>query len=609
MGHRALPVVVAFLAAAALMLSGCTSAGPSTTTGPALPLLDGQHLAKPAAAFQYGAFDVTVGYAVYDDVTQSLYLGTRWRNLSDDYATAPSQFGIAQLRLEPDAEPVTGDVVGWDQSSVPPGASADLTFEWHYLTGDPLAAGVVGFGAAGGRMTTVALADGGGEQHLAAREVAVDRWANFGPHTVHVYAGLLSAGHLSDNTQSDGDHRVLRLSLDVWNSTASKVGWVASDSLALRLPDGSVVKSRTTPSVREVVWSASEGSWVEFEVPDDAVGDYELLLFRRAPGIFGTPIVGNSAVPIPVVVGDDAVASAERPADDELPIPIVAARPDPDGAVAPDAPAARNIEVDAPAVEVAGCVVELTGATLSPFGVGSQLDLELEVRYDAPDDAEEGVFSVPPSLALPAAVEFGGRMAGAMFLANGLQDGVPLRVTLSFPEIPPDADLSTAVLHLGKNAYISFAGEASPQPDTVHPLRVDPASAGEFTVDISGYRAGSLTDADLPPGMVDLQFLYTVETSSDANQHTLFFNPTSQVFLVRDDDYVTVASTRDYTSILNLEVGVPREVRTTFVVPRSALDGTVYLLVRSRDETDFPTPEGWLETTIPVPLAGPGSES
>ncbi|MBN9139982.1 MAG: hypothetical protein J0H23_04065 [Micrococcales bacterium] len=596
--------------AAVLLLAGCTPGAPFA--GPPTPqLVDGQHSSKLAASFQYGAFAVTAGYAVYDEVTTTLVVGTRWQNLSDDYATAPSRFGTVKLRLASGGEPASGEAVGWAESWVPPGESADLTFAWRYLPENPLEGGVLTVGDGGERVTTIALADGAGEQQLAAREVAVDRWADFGPHAVHVRGALLSAGHLSDNSQADAEHRVLRLALDVWNSTASRVGWVASDSLALRLPDGTVVKSRTTPSVREVVWSASEGSWVEFEVPDDALGDYDLLLFREAPGIFGEPVVGNEAVPIPITVTRADVAPAERPADAELPLPLIEPRVPSAGEGGEPAPAEtpeadRTIEVEAPAVNAAGCDIQLTGAMFSPST--GRLDLDLAVSYRGADDAG-GVFSVPPTLTLKTALGFAGRMAGALLQVNGLSSsGAPQRTVLTFFDLPSDFDPADAVLHLGRNARVAFAGEASPQLGSAQPLEAEAASAGEFTIDMQRYRVGYFTSTDLAPGMVQLQLEYTVTTSSDADHRTLFFNPTRQVYLSRDDGYVTVPSIDDPTGILQLEVGVPTRVREVFEVPRTSLEaGTIYLLVRSRDETDFPTPEGWLETTIPVVLGGTGS--
>jgi len=591
-------------ALAAALLTGCTDGGPFA--GPPSPqLLEGQHSSTLATAFQYGAFEVTAGHAVYDEVTTTLVVGTRWRNLSDAWAKAPSRFGAVALEPSPGAAPVTGEVVGWDESTVPPGASADLTFVWQNLAENPLEDGTLRIGGAEDRVTTIALADGTGEQQLAAREVAVDRWADFGPHAVHVRGALLTAGHLSDNTQADAEHRVLRLTLDVWNSTASRVGWVASDSLALRLPDGAVVRSRVTPSMREVVWSAHEGSWVEFEVPDAAAGDYELLLFRKAPGIFGEPVVGNSAVPIPVTIADADLAPAARPAAADLPQPIVPPRPGGDAPGAAAAPAADvPFEVDAPAVNAAGCDIRVTGGVLSP--TTGQLTLDLEVSYLGPDPGD-GVFSVPPSLTLQTALGFDGRLAGTLLQVNGLQPGIAQHVVLTFFEIPADFAPADAVLHLGRNARISFAGEATGQLTAPAAAEAETASAGEFTIDVQRYRVGFLTSADLAPGMVELELEYTVTTNSDKDHHTLFFTPTSQVYLARRDGYVTVPSIRDLTGVLQLEVGVPTTVHEVFEVPRTLLDdGVVYLLVRSRDETDFPTPQGWLETTIPVTLAGLG---
>lgn len=615
---RRLPsLVVALAACAALLLSGCTGSDGDrgTKEGPAktLQLLDGQHSTVAAASFQYGAFAVTVGQAVYDEVEKALYVGTRWRNLSDDYATAPLRFGAVQLALGDDA-PVPGDVVGWQQSSVPPQATADLTFIWRYLPGDPLKTGVLRFGAQSERVTTVALADGAGEQQLAANTVEVDRWANFGPHTVHVTGGTLGAGHLSNNSQADADHRVLRLSLDVWNSTASRVGWTASDSLALRLPDKTVVKSLNTPTVEEAVWSASEGSWVEFEIPDAAAGDYDLLLFRRAPGVFGLPIVGNSAVPIPIHIDERALAAAPKPKKADLPVPIVSDRRAADGS-APAAPGPEvSLTVSAPAVNVSGCEVALLGGTHSPASTSVELRLGVTCGTPAETAATNGdatgaagamLSAIPPSLTLKTALEFDGRMEGALLIASGLTPGVQATTTLRFPDIPADFDPAGAVLHLGRSAWISFAGKGEPQTPASRPVQADETVAGEFTVMLQSYRVGSFTDTDFASDRVELELVYTVTTSSDANQHTLFFNPSRQLMLSRDDGYVTLSSPHDYTGIVELEVGVPKQVRQVFEVPKALLEsGTVYVLVRSRDETDFPTPEGWLETTAPVVLTG-----
>jgi hypothetical protein len=605
--HRAASrLTVGLVLGAVLLLTACVPTGDSTGTpaAPALERLDGQRSSVLGTSFQYGAFTVTVGYAVYDEVEQALYVGTRWTNLSDDYATAPPRFNLFQLQTASVDEPVAADVVGFDESAVPAGASADVTFAWHYLAADPLGDGELLIGAGDQRVTTIALADGTGENQLAAREVPVDQWSNFGPHTIHINSALVTAGHLSDNSQPDAAHRVLRIGFDVWTSTPSRVGWLSADSLALRGPDGAIVKSVDVPSEREVTWGAIEDSWAEFEIPDDGAGNYEFLLFRRTPGVFGNPVLGNSAVAIPLTIDASAIRPVdvdERPEAADLPLPIVEARKNPDPAApVPEPGPDRQVGIDAPSVNAAGYEIELVDGTYSPSG--GNFDLNVEVTWRGADIGDDE-FSVPPSLALPTALEFDERMAGALLLANGGQAGPPERVTLRYYDIPDDFDPDTAVVHLGNNAWISLAGKSAPMFPDEFVAEAAPANAGEFTIDVRSYRAGYFTGADPAPGLVEIEITYDLTTSSGASDHTTFFNPTSQVFLAREDGYVTAASPQDYTGILQLEVGVPQRVTTTFIVPTASLAvDTIYLLLRSRDETDFPTPQGWLETTIPVTL-------
>lgn len=595
---------VAGALAAVLLLTGCgpTAAPDGPPDAPAIELLEGQRSAVIGTGTQYGAFEVTVGYAVYDEVAQVLFVGTRWANRSDDYATAP-RFNVARLDLGTGAEPTAGEVIGFDESAVPPGFAADVTFAWRYLAADPLADGRILFGAPGEHVASVALDGGGGDGQVALREVEVDEWANFGPHTIHVDEALVGAGHFSDNLQAPDGKRVLRIGLDVWTSTPSRVGWVASDSLALRLPSGGVVKSRIVPSVREVTWGAIEDSWAEFEIPAGEVGEYELMLFRRAPGIFGEPVVGNSAVFLPIDITDEAfmpVGPADRPDGAALPRPIVEPRKDP--AAPPPVPGPDTaVELTpAPPVMAAGYGIELVEGVHSP--AAGTLTLTLSVTYLGPESGD-GVLSVPPSLTLPTSLQYGGRMTGALLLANGGTAGRAQQVTVTYYEIPADFIQTGPVLHLGNNAWIGFDGQSEPAIPSSRDVEAEAAAAGEFTVDVHSYRVGYFTGLDPAPGMVEIQFGYDVTTSSDESDHTLFFTPNYQLYLSREDGYVMTSSPLDATGIQQLELGVPKPVTTTFAVPRTWLDaGVLYLLVRSRDELDFPQPDGWLETTIPVHL-------
>lgn len=595
-------LVAAIVLCGTLSLASCTSTATSgEPRSTSLDLRDGQRGSSATASFDYGAFAVTIGYAVYDESAQALFVGTRWENLSDGYATAPPSFQLVRLRT-PDGHESPGDVMGFDQSAVPPGTSAEVTFVWRYLAADPLDEGELVIGALGARATTVALDGGHGENQLATREIAVDRWLEFGPHTVHLHSAMLGPGHLSDNTQADAAHRVLRLGFDVWISTPSRVGWLPDQSLALRLPDGGIVRPRLVPSVREMTWSAIEGSWAEFEVPDDAAGDYELLLFRRVPGVLGTPVVGNSVAGIPFTVDE----AREAPRSIEA-LPRTALEPRAGSARAAEPAPDREIDVDAAPVNAAGWALTVTGGTLSP--TNGRLVLAVEARHLGAA-SEDGVFAVPPSLVLPTALEFGARMTGAMLIINGTATERTAKASLEFWEVPADLDLTTAVLHLGNNARIAFEGGSAPVIPERLRAEAETATAGEFTVAVHDYRVGYLTGTDLAPGLVELEVGYDLTSSSGASDQTTFFNPTSQMFLSRRDGYVTVASPMDLTGIQHLEVGMARRMTTTFVVPRQSLEsGIVYLRVRSRDEMDFPRPKGWLETTIPVTLTGQAARS
>ncbi len=599
-GLRRALAATAALAMLPLALSACTGAPPAAAQP--FPLLTGQHAVTIDRSLQYGAFTVEVGYAVYDEVGKSLTVSTRWTNLSDGYATAPSGFGIMRLRT-PDADPVSGDPVGPSDAPVPAGESSELSFVWSYLEANPLADGQLVIGQDGGRLTTIALADGAGENQLAARPVPLDAWANLGAHTIHVTNALLSAGHLSDNTQADASHRVLHLDFDVWISTARRAGWVTGDYLALKLPDGTIVKPRDGVDSREMTWSVVEGAWAEFEVPDEGAGDYQLLLFRRAPGLLGGDVEGNSSVALPFTIDDAALAPvspSEQPKEGKLPLPLIPARPAPDGTAPPEPAADAPFALEAAEVNVSGYAVRVTGGTFSP--ASHQLTLDVEARYLGA--VADGEFSWAPSLTVGTVLEFAHRTSGSLLVAAGASGNEPIRTTLAYNGMPDDFDLHAATLLIGNNARISLGdGASAPAVPEWLDAKAERSNAGEFAIQVRSYRVGAFTGTERKPGQVELEISYDVTTSSDASQRTLFFNPTSQVFLSRDDGYVQFAPDQDTTGILQLEVGVPKRTSTTFVVPAASLEkGVVYLLVRSRDETDFPTPAGWLETTIPVVL-------
>lgn len=596
---RGIRVAIAAVVAAATLLSGCTSAPPEEDPGP-VELLEGQRLATLGTVFQYGAFTVTVGYAVYDAVAQTLFVGTRWHNLSDDYAIASPEFGMLGLRTSPGAAPELAQLPSWESATVPPGGSTEVTYLVPNLEEDPLDAGELIVGVREERLTTISLVDGGGESQLLPREIPIDDWANLGAHTIHVRSALLTAGRLSDNTQLDPDHRVLRVEYDVWTSTPRATGWLAADYLYLRRPDGSVVQSRYVEGVRELTWSAIDNQWAEFTVDDGGSGDYELLLMRRNPGLLGGTVEGNTAVAIPLTIDEVAfapVSDADRSELLDLPVPVVAARQDPT-TPAPTPPPDEEIALELPVLNVPGFLLQFQTASFAPSKGQFSLHGVATSLHPAP---AAGIFTSIPNLDLPTALESDGRVRNARLFASGSEAVTGVAVTLTYPT-PPGFDPATAILHIGRSVSIALSASEAPAVPVWRVADAEVAAAGEFVVEVLAYRTGLITGADLAPGYVEIELDYTVTSSTDETWRTTYFNPMTQALIAREDGYVAIPQQHNYDHVA-LKVGEPHEVKTAFAVPAEELEsGFFYLLVRSRDESAYPYASGWIETTIPIGL-------
>ena len=130
------------LTATALLATACSSGGSSGVavvqrdygSGPKLLVLQpGQVRHDLNVDFQFGAFQVTIGTAVYDPAQQQFVAGVRFRNTAGEWNFVSL---ASTLRHGTDAWPLLGDT-----ADVPPGAATDMTVSVGSLSADPFTDG------------------------------------------------------------------------------------------------------------------------------------------------------------------------------------------------------------------------------------------------------------------------------------------------------------------------------------------------------------------------------------------------------------------------------------------------------------------------------------
>jgi hypothetical protein len=605
-------------------MTGCTAGGASpTTVTPAEPrLADGQERHSIGATFQSGAFLVTVGELVLDRDVETLYLGIRMTNLSDEewQQAAPEavlQTGGQQRRMFTDRSP-----------RVPPGHRTELTGQIDTRGGDPFPDGVLVWGRADQWQTEIRLADGqvvsGG---LVPVEVPVDAWGQIGRHTVHVYAGRLYSDAVHASRPEPGQ-RALRLYLDEYTSRTSPVnGFFPADHFQLRWPDGHTVEPlRGSAGRGPQSWTVHTGHWVDIPVPADPVGDYQLLLASVSRHAFGLPRPELiERVPISFRIEDPAsngaadaatAASAAEPAD-PLPWPVLPPPDDPAGD--PVELAVSSGEVNVPGFGYTPTVLRWDPSTATVTLTGTA---RLLPPVESPDPTD--LFFTPSRFSFLAVLVSADRIFEGMHVGIGQEVTLDRPAEVSYEFRQADVlDLADVTLLIGSGSMPASvipltAGSRftlDPATPEVQPISAPPAIAGDYTVQLVGYRFGLPGEHDRPPaGRRALEVIYDVTVSPTASQRItgLGFRSRAQLFIAHPHGYLQQPEQHS-GDITGLEPGETVRSSATYYVT-AWQPGRIGFAVRSMDEnTAVGGDRWWIETTFAADFAGaaslpPGSE-
>jgi hypothetical protein len=611
-------VAVAVAAALSIAVTACTGGSgddgalpgeptestTSTTVVVGPVLTDAQEATNVDATFQYGAFDITIGWVVYDPADGSLLLGARFHNLGEEWESTEL---AATVTSGGEESPVLGDPV-----DVPPGVAVDLTLEAGPFSSNPLDGGTLTWGRPDRDQPVVALAPRGGDDLFTSTILPLDAWGSIGKYTVRVTAAEVFAGDVSFNRQADPGNRVVRFHYDEYANTLDPVnGWYGAEHLLLRGPDGTDRTAVAASTGRAPLsWTTGPGQWIDFEVPEPVAGTYDLLLGSVSTNAFSlvdASLIERTAIRVELADPGSSSMPSDTPATApraESPVPVRRG----DGTGAP-----FEVDLDAGTVNVAGfsyrpehlswdgsSTAELTG-TVSLLETVSDANQESLVGglLDAPI-----VFG--PTVALVSGGELHG---GFVSTTSPVTPGQPLEVTIEFSadRLHPD-DLG---LYLGpRTGAVSSIPltEAStvpryPPPPTGARITAPAVTAGDWTVQLVSYRVGMLrSDVAPPPGQLDLEVAFDVTASPDAVVRSLglSFAPVRQLFRSGFDGYLQQAVAD--SGLVFYEPGQTQRQTATFRVPDSFQPGTYGFALRGYDEVADVTVDSSVEVTFGAQL-------
>lgn len=568
---------------------------PSTTTDPRT-LAPSQRAHEVGVVFQSGGFLVTLGEVVHDTATGTVYLGLRFKNLTDSWTTpgAEGRFIVD----EAEHHVFLGSTV-----RIPPATAADVTGEVRVGDSvDPLATGTLRWGRHDETTTSVHMSDGAAEGFGPPVDLPVDTWGQIGRFTVHLTSARLMADALRARRAPTG-HHVLRLELDEYTSTASPVnGFHAEEHFLLEWPDGTVVEPLgASPGRAPMSWTSSTGHNVDFPVPPDVSGDYQVLFAsvgKHAFGLLHPDLVERVSIPLTLhPVKDLGPVAFDGP--DTMPRPVL-----PDSDRSPGSTTVE-IEVDGTEVNVSGFAFRAVRLQWDPTTATATLlgEARLMPPVRAPD---ESFLATPSQFAPVVALASGGRLFGGLAGSVPQVDpGESVPVTYEFRFV--DAlDVDDLTLYLGRDHMTpsilpltpGSAYDVDPAVPTAKKVLAPTVTAGNYQVAVVGYRFGLPRELDRPPaGMKALEIIADVTATEvePPGPFGLGFDTRSQLYLTYADGYLQQADNHEW---VELQDGETDRVGATYYVPASWQPGPVVLTVRSIDEIRALTRLEWTEVTF-----------
>ncbi|HSJ26562.1 MAG TPA: hypothetical protein VLB67_00010 [Acidimicrobiia bacterium] len=566
----------------------------TTTTTAERRLAPGQSAFEIDVVFQTGHFLVTVGEGVHDTTTGTLYLGLRFENLTDSWAT-PSAEGKLILG---DTE---HHVFLSSTMRIPPATSTDLTGEVRIGTATaPIEEGVLRWGRADETRTTIHLGTRAAEGFGAPLSLAVDAWGQIGKFTVHFNGGRLFADSLRGPRAPTG-HHMMRLEFDEFTSAASPVnGFHPTEHFLLTWPDGTTVEPLGGSVGRAPMsWTSSIGNSVDFPVPPDPSGDYEILMASvgsHAFGLLHPDLVQRISIPVSIDVPAD---HGPRRHDGVAPLPIPLL-PNPDRAPASPVDVALEGEVN-----VSGFAFQVERLTWDP--AATRATVTGNVRLLPPvRPADDSFLAIRPQFAPVVALGSDRRLFGGLVRPVPpvtLDTSVPVAFEFNFVD---SLDLEDLTLFLGRDHMTpsilplgprSIYGIDPPVPIEL-PVTSPTITAGNYRVEIVGYRFGLPRELDRPPAGMKALEVVAVVTAVEVEATGPFglgFDTRSQLFLTYPDGYLQQSDNHEYVP---LENGQTERVAATFYVPAGWEPGPMVVTVRSVDEIRAITVFEWVDVTF-----------
>lgn len=609
------------LTATALLATACSSGGSSGVavvqrdygSGPKLLVLQpGQVRHDLNVDFQFGAFQVTIGTAVYDPAQQQFIAGVRFRNTAGEWNFVSL---ASTLRHGADAWPLLGDT-----ADVPPGAATDMTVSVGSLSADPFTDGSTWvWGDDDEAQAVINLADGtvtGGQLPV---DVALDTWGSLGKYAVHVTGARILSGSLGFNVPPGPGERVLRVLFDVYTVHQDPVnGFYPIEHLTLKRPDGTTVEGTdSSDGFSPVSWTAAGSNWIDFPVADSVAGDYQLQLASLSPMAMGSlhpELIERT--PIALSIPAAALGATAPVATPEGSPPI----PDLDGPSAPTAPI--ELDLDVPTMNVPTMNFQPHHLSWDPTTQIATVTGDASVIADPaanvenPDlDLTGGLLDITPQFSFTHALASAGRFYTGV--VNGpveVPPGPPVPMTIEFDGVN-ELDAGDIGLYIGsRNAAAASVPLTARSPVIAYPpapqvstITAPPATAGDWTVQLVSYRVGMMLVTPPPAGQrqLELTFDTTVSPTAHVKALGLAFHPSVQLFFANEDGYLGQAVAD--SNLLTFNPGETHRQTVVFNVPDSFVPGTLGLVLRGADETLDVTTDVFVETTFVAKLNTPDS--
>ena len=560
--------------------------------------------------FQFGAFQATIGTAVYDPAQQQLIAGVRMHNVGSEWSFVSL---ASTLRHGTDVTPLLGD-----SADVPPGAATDLTVSFGSVAADPFTDGSTWvWGDDDEAQAVVNLGDDTVTGGSLPQDVAIDAWGSLGKYSVHVTGARVLSGDLGLNVPPPPGERVLRVLFDVFTIHQDPVnGFYPIEHLTLTRPDGTTVEGTgSSDGFSPVSWTAQGSNWIDFPVADAVAGDYQLQLASLSPMAMGSlhpELIERT--PIALSIPADAIATPAAAPESSPPIP------DLDGPSAPAAPV--DVDLAVPPMNVPTMSFQPRHLAWDPATQTALLTGDASVIADPaanvanPDeDLSGGLLDITPQFSFTHALASAGRFyTGVVNGSVEVPPGPPVPMTIEFDGVdaldPSDIGLYIGARDAAAASVPLTAGSSviayPPQPQ-VNTITAPPVTAGDWTVQLLSYRVGMISVTPPPAGQRQLELTFDVTVSPTAHVKALglAFHPSVQLFLANTDGYLGQAAFD--TTLLTFNPGETHRQTVVFNVPDSFVPGTLGLVLRGNDETLDLSADVFVETTFVATLNTPDS--